>query len=119
MMRGGLFISRPFGISLGLFILLNLILALKEPRLSANRAWLSVPLDEPWLSVFVSLLGLTLLVPHSWAEKNWIRLFLAGTFTGFLLLSASNVIGFYHEISLNQIQFHAKFPFSLVLSLIL
>jgi vancomycin permeability regulator SanA len=119
MLRGWLFLSRPFSISLGLFIGLNLFLAIKEPRLSANQIWLSVPIAEPWLSGYVSVLALALLLPHAWSKRRWLRCLQGGVLAGFLVLAAGNVFSFYHKLREARIQSHALFPFSLVIAAIL
>ncbi len=119
MLHWVLFLSRPFGISLGLFIALNLFLALKEPILSATNVWLGVPLSEPWRSLFASILGVALLAPHKLGERRWLRLLAAGIILGFLLLVLSNAFAYYHKLFSGDISTHAKFPFSLVVALIL
>ncbi|MBI4584859.1 MAG: YdcF family protein [Planctomycetes bacterium] len=119
MWRWIFFISRPFGVALGLFILLNLALGLKEPRLSANRMWFYIPLEEPWLSAFASLLALNLLSPHSWRSSRRFRLLQLGVLAGFMALTLAHVIGFYHWVEKNQIRSYAAFPFSLVILAIL
>ena len=52
---------RPFGIAFGCFVLLNLALALQDPRLPVTRQWLPIGLPEPGLSLFAGILGAALL----------------------------------------------------------
>ena len=117
-MRLPLLLTRPFGVALGLYILVNLGLALKEPRLAANNVWLSVPLDEPWLSVFGTVLGLALLAPHSWSARQGFRVVQMGVFLGFLLLALVNVGRFYVQVFSDRIESHSLFPFSLIIGAI-
>lgn len=113
------FISRPFSVALGLFIVTNLVLGLREPRLSANRYWLDIALPEPWLSLFATLLGVGLLWPHSMSGKSGIRTAQLGIFSGFLALALSNVIGYYHRIQVLEIERYSVVPFSLFIVLLL
>lgn len=118
-MRWLFFLTRPFGVGLGLFILLNLALVLEEARLSANRVWISAPLPEPWLSLFVSVLAAALLLPHALGVRQGVRLLQAGVFLGFLTLTLTDVFRYYHRILAGEIVSHALFPFSLVISAVL
>jgi len=119
-MSGILLITRPFGVALGMFIVVNLGLALKEPRLAANDVWLAVPLEEPWLSIFVAVLGVMLLTPHSWSARSGFRIFQVGVLIGFLILAVTNLGRFYYiQLFSDRIESHAVFPFSLLISLIL
>jgi vancomycin permeability regulator SanA len=118
-MRFPFLVARPFGVALGIFILVNLGLALKEPRLAANNVWLSVPLEEPWLSVFGTILGLALLAPHAWSARSGFRTWQIGIFVGFLLLALLNVGMFYVQVFRDRIDSHAAFPFSLFIGGIL
>ena len=112
-------VGRPFGISLGLFILLNLILAVKEPRLSANDVCLSIPFEEPWLSIFASVPGFALVAPHSWSRHTWFRVLQSGVFVGFATLAVIDAVRYYHMIAVGRIESHALFPFSLLIVCIL
>ena len=118
-MRAVSFLGRPFGIGLGLFIVLNLVLAVKEPRLSANDVCLGIPFDEPWLSIFASVLGFALLTPHSWSHNTWFRVPQSGVILGFASVAAIDVVRHYHMIFDGRIESHALFPFSLLIVCIL
>ncbi len=113
------FISRPFSIALGLFIVVNLGLSLREPRLSANRFWLDVSLPEPWLSIFASLLGIALLWPHAYSKNSNIRTLQLGIFSGFTALALSNVIGYYHRIQSLDPDRYSLIPFSFIIVVLL
>src|SRR5206468_995809 len=64
MLRRFLALSRPFGVALGIFIALNLFLAIQKPSLSASRIWLYLQIPEPLLSAIAGVLGLALFWPR-------------------------------------------------------
>ena len=88
----------PMGMAFGAFILLNVFLSLQNPRLSITGAWLDARLPEPWLSLFAGILGLSLIVPHSFAGVSWIRWLTAGVFAGFGILTLASTLSFYHSL---------------------
>jgi vancomycin permeability regulator SanA len=99
---------RPFGAAFGVFIVLNLALALQKPILSATRIWLPFHLDEPGLSLFAGLLGLALLLPHSMGRLPWTRWLLGGVFLGFAILVGAGTLIYYE--SLYRRNFSSDFP---------
>ena len=88
----------PLGMAFGVFILLNLVLALQNPRLSITGIWLDACLPEPWLSVFAGILGLSLIIPHGLAGVSWIRWLSAGVFAGFGVLTLASTLSFYYSL---------------------
>jgi vancomycin permeability regulator SanA len=111
--------TRPLGIALATFIILNLTLALQNPRLSATRIWLNLQFPEPELSIFSALLGAALLVPHAWCRLPWLRWVLGGVFFGFWILVGANVLGYYHRLYHQHFATDLPVPFSLLLFVIL
>ncbi|MBN1441215.1 MAG: YdcF family protein [Planctomycetes bacterium] len=105
-------LTRPFGVALAVFILLNLSLALQNPLTSATRIWLNIQLPEPALSIFCGILGLALLLPHDAARAGWVRWMLAGVIFGFCILVGANVIGYYHRLYNGQFTTSLPVPFS-------
>ncbi len=119
MWRWALLVSRPFGIALGIFVLLNLALALDEPQLSANRLWLDLRVREPWLSLIAAILGGALFVPHSWSSRGRLRTLQIGILCGFLILSLASVAGFYHRLFKGVLLSHFPVPFGALTATIL
>jgi len=110
------FVSRPVALALSVFILLNLLLALQNPRSSATNVWLYLPyFEEPALSVFAGLLGTVLLLPHGLGKFAVMRWLLGGVIFGFCILVGSNVVGYYHNLHEGEFQSDLKLPFSLVI----
>ncbi len=118
-MKRVLTFCRPFGFALSGFILLNLLLALRRPSLSATRIWLYLQIPEPLLSAIAGLLGLALLAPHAAAARRSVRLLLAGIFCGFASLSLANVLGFYHALHIGRMGTGIPIPFSAFIVVIL
>jgi len=118
-MKRLLTLCRPFGLALSGFILLNLLLALRRPSLSATRIWLYLQIPEPLLSAIAGILGLALLAPHACAARRSARLLLAGIFCGFASLSLANVIGFYRALHLGRLGTQVPIPFSVLIAGIL
>lgn len=114
MLRRILVLSRPMGLALSVFILLNLILAAENPQSSATRVWLNLEISEPALSVFASILGVALLLPHDVARRPAVRWLLGGVIFGFFILVGANVIGYYHRLNLGYFRTDLPVPFSLV-----
>ncbi|HLU48372.1 MAG TPA: YdcF family protein [Planctomycetota bacterium] len=117
--RFSLLAIRPLGFALGLLILLNLVLALENPRSSATRVWLDLPLPEPALSIFAALLGLVLLLPHRVAGSPRIRWILGGVVCGFAFLAAANVVAYYHRLYTGSFRTAFPVPFSCLILLVL
>lgn len=103
----------------GVFILLNLVLALQNPRLSITGMWLDARLPEPWLSVFAGVLGLSLIVPHGLAGISWLRWLTAGVFAGFGILTLASTLSFYHSLHHGSVATGLPVPFSALLTAIL
>jgi vancomycin permeability regulator SanA len=118
-MRRFLVLVRPLGIALGIFIFLNLLLALREPCQSATSIWLYIRIREPLLSAIAGILGLALFVPHVALEKPGLRFIVGGVFIGFLALALGNILGFYHALFTGRIQSAAPIPFSALIAAIL
>ena len=112
-------LTRPFGAALGVFILVNLALALEAPGLSVTHIWLEAPLGEPLLSLFATCLGTALVAPRAAAESITARWLLGGIFLGFALLLATTVIGFYERLAAGRIVTDFPLPMSLFVCLIL
>ena len=108
-------IFRPLGIAFGIFIVVNLSLALQAPGLSVTRDWLDVSLPEPELSLFAGVLAISLLVPHEAARKSWVRSFLGGVFLAFGVLLALKVASFYRELSAGLLRTDFPVPFGALL----
>ena len=56
---------RPFGVAVGILVLVNLVLALQDPTLATTEIWLNLHLDEPLQALVASLLGVALLMHPS------------------------------------------------------
>lgn len=110
---------RPFGAAFGIFIILNLALALQKPILSVTRIWLPFQLEEPWLSLFAGVLGLALLVPHAMGRQPWTRWLLGGIFLGFALLVGASTVMYYESLYLHNFSSDFPVPLSAFLCLIL
>lgn len=89
---------RPFGIAFGLFVLVNLALAIENPRLSVTHIWLDAHLPEPGVSLLAALLGACLLVPHGFARGPRASWIVGGTILGFALLVAASASSFYRDL---------------------
>jgi len=118
-LRRILHLARPFGIALAIFILLNLVLAIQKPSLSANRIWLYLQIPEPLLSAIAGILGMALLVPHAQAARPGLRLLLSGILVGFLALVCANIHGFYQALLSGKVGEALPVPFSLLIAVIL
>jgi len=118
-MRRILVLARPFGIALGIFIFLNLFLALRSPHLSANSIWLYLRIREPLLSAIAVILGCVLLVPHGLLARPWVRFVSAGVLLAFLVLVSANILGFYAALLVGRIEAALPVPFSAGIAAIL
>lgn len=103
-------ILRPFGVALGAFILLNAALALRSPELAVTRIWLQVPMDEPVLSLFAAILGLTLVLPHSSSASPNARCVFGGVLCAFGLLVSAGLFFFYRELFAGRISTDLPVP---------
>lgn len=103
-----LVVFRPLAYALAVLILLNLALALESSRSAATRVWLNLPLPEPGLSIFASVLAFVLLLPHAAAKPARTRWLLGGVVVGFAILAGTNVIGYYD--GLYHGRFRTAFP---------
>ncbi len=112
-------ILRPFGVAFGVFIVLNLALALERPALSATRIWLHVHLSEPELSLFAGLLGLALFAPDSAGSSPLIRWLLGGVFSGFWILAGASTVAYYEALYHGRLSTDFPVPLSAVLAVIL
>lgn len=112
MLRRIFSLTRPTGIALAIFILLNVALALQDPTASATRVWLNVPMPEPLLSIFSGLLGLVLILPHDVGKVGWARWLLGGIVFGFCILVGGNVVGYYHRLGVGEFTTSLPVPFS-------
>ena len=99
---------RPFAVAIGIFTLLNLALALENPRLASTEIWLNLYVAEPLQSLFAGVLGVALLLPHRLGYHSSARWLLGGIFCGFSVLVAAGAVGFYHGI--RQGRFASDFP---------
>ncbi|MGQ9589751.1 MAG: YdcF family protein [Planctomycetota bacterium] len=95
MVRGLTVALRPFGVALGVFIALNLALALQRPELAVTGVWLDASLPEPWLSLFAGILGFCLLLPGDVGSSPRVRWIAGGVFAGFALLALGKAAAFY------------------------
>jgi vancomycin permeability regulator SanA len=112
-------ISRPFASALGIFIVLNLALALQRPELPVTSIWLDASIPEPWLSLFAGVLGACLLVPHHLGSLPWVRWLTAGVFAGFAILTLERTYAFYDELHRGAIATDFPAPLSCCVGLIL
>jgi hypothetical protein len=120
MVRGVVSILRPFGIAFGCFVLLNLALAIQDPRLPVTRQWLPIGIPEPGLSLFAGILGAALLAPHGAAGPGgWMRSLLAGTFAGFAVLGGVATWTYYRRLQSHEFSSDLPLPVSALLCLIL
>ena len=108
-------IVRPFGIALGIAVLVNSALALHHGGHSITSLWLGLDpyLPEPLLSWFGAVLGFALIAPNSFAKFPSARWCLAGVLCGFGVLVAFNVADFYHALVEGHLQASLPIPFSL------
>jgi vancomycin permeability regulator SanA len=111
----GLF--RPLSIALGLFLVLNAGASAARPSLGAGRLILNLPLNEPYLSLLLVVLAVSLLFP---ARRPHLRaLELAVNFL-FALAVVSNIARFYGMLARGSITTSLPVPLSaLVLAIIL
>lgn len=119
MLRRLTFWTRPLGVALGIFILLNLALALQKPDLAVTRIWLRMPLAEPELSLFAALLGGALFLPDSLGSAPWMRWLAGGIFFGFLILAGSSAVAYYDSLYRGVFSSDLPVPFSAFIFLIL
>jgi vancomycin permeability regulator SanA len=112
-------LTRPFGVAFGVFILVNLALAIEDPSLSVTHIWLDVGLAEPGLSLFAGILGVALIAPHSVGESATARWLLGGIFCGFAILLGIVVAGFYQHLYQARLSTDFPVPLSLFLLAIL
>lgn len=112
-------LARPFALAFGTYILLNLALALERPELGTTEIWLQVRLVEPTLSLFASILGVALLVPHAAAARRWVRGVLTGTFAVFFSLSVDHTAAFYERWVRGAVLTCVPFPLSALLAVLL
>jgi vancomycin permeability regulator SanA len=110
---------RPFGIALGIFIVLNLTLALQRPDLSATKIWLHVELPEPELSLFAALLAVALFVPDAAMCSQSLRWLLGGVLFGFWILAGASTVAYYEALYRGRFATDLPVPLSAVLSVIL
>ena len=99
---------RPFALAIGIFVLVNLVLALENPRLASTEIWLNLHVAEPLQSLFAGVLGVAFLVPHRVGYSSSARWMLGGIFCGFTILVAASAIGFYD--GMRQGRFTSDFP---------
>ncbi|MCH2375034.1 MAG: YdcF family protein [Planctomycetes bacterium] len=104
-------ISRPFAVAVGIFILLNLFLAIENPSLATTDIWLDLYLSEPLQALLAGVLGVSLLMPHQVGRYPWVRWLLSGTLCGFGMLLAATAVGFYLRIGSQK--FSSDFPIPL------
>lgn len=112
-------ITRPFATALGVFIVLNLGLALQRPELPVTSVWLDASLSEPWLSLFAGVLGACLLVPHHLGSLPWVRWLTGGVFAGFSILALVRTHDFYDGLRRGTIATDFPVPLASVVGLIL
>lgn len=110
---------RPLGVAFGIYIVLNLALALERPELAATSIWLHLRLAEPALSVVAGVAGLALFVPHALAQRRVVRVLLVLVFTVFLSLAIDNTAAFYEDLWRGRLLTAVPVPLSLFLALLL
>ena len=112
-------VLRSFGIALGIFLFLNLALALERPELSTTGVWLQLKLAEPFRSFLAAGLGAALFVPHAMARSPRVRWILGLTFAAFLGFTIDCTAAFYEAILAQRIRSDVPVPLSALLSCIL
>ncbi|MBI4602717.1 MAG: YdcF family protein [Planctomycetes bacterium] len=110
---------RPLGLALGVFIALNVALALQRPELPVTRVWLHAELPEPALSLFAGVLGAALLVPAAMAAGTTARWVLGGVFLAFWILSAASTAAYYDAWFRGRIATDLPLPLSAVVFVVL
>ncbi len=110
---------RPLGIALGIFILLNVALALERPELAATHIWLHLHFSEPALSLFAGVLGSALFVPHSFARRRAVRAALVLIFAVFLSLAVDNTAAYYEDLARGRFESDFPAPFSAAVVILL
>jgi vancomycin permeability regulator SanA len=115
MIRGAVHCIRPFGVAFGCFAVLNLALAIQDPRLPVTATWLGIGLPEPDLSLLSGVLGAALLVPHRMGAALWLRSLLGGTFAGFAVLAGAATWSYYRKIHAGELATDLPIPASLLL----
>ncbi len=110
---------RPFGVAVGILVLVNLVLALQDPTLATTEIWLNLHIPEPLQALVASLLGVALLMPHRLGYSPSARWVLGGIFCGYSVLVASSAIGFYHGMRHGRFTSDFPLPVSVFIFLIL
>ncbi len=110
---------RPFGVAVGILVLVNLGLALQDPTLATTEIWLSLLIPEPLQALLASVLGVALLMPHRLGYSPSARWLLGGIFCGYSVLVASSAIGFYHGMRHGRFTTDFPLPVSVFIFLIL
>ena len=119
MLRRFSVLLRPFGVAFGIFIVLNLALALQRAELSVTSIWLDADLPEPALSLYAGILGVCLFIPHHMVRASWVRWITGGVFAGFAVLALVATAAFYHAVYSGRIATDLPVPLSALVFLIL